>query len=712
MGETPVSELEQSALGQAVPEVSEEPAQAEVSETSLALQALGLHTARLRASDEARLGAEFRARADAVLTGATLHVSLTKPLSRKVEAIEVTLNGDSVATIAMSDLDSGVHHRRFELDATSLGDRNYINFQLVGKGGQPLQRVAPGTWLLLRGGRLTLQSVHLSLPVGLEQLPLPFLDGDFQQQQVLNFVFAEASPALVQAAGVAAGWFALQGGERVSFATQLGALPAGADALVFAVGTAQLQALGLEGLQWGQPTLAVLAHPKDAQRRLLVFYAPTEAGLQAVANGLVRYGYELSGTARSFAEPVPLPELKQGQVPRWAAGRTIALGDLPGAPTLRLDGGHAGDLVIGFRLRPDLFVWPRDKLYVRLKYQQGGSEQALARVHVMFNEQSLGTLPSGRQGERRFAVSADLLRGFNELVLQVSYPPGVLLGDGEPVYVEVLPDSRIEFAQAPQHFLSWPDLRTFVEDGFPFTAVANLSETVVWLPGQPATGELSALLSQLAYFATITGYVPSGPTVLFGASQSKVLAGRDLLVVGAAGRHPMFEQFPDVLPVKLHQDQAVLRKLGLEALAERWLEGRFRTTEFERARLALSEQGPYGAVIGVASPYDPARALLVITGSESSAVPEVADIRGFADAAARRNDVLLVRGGKRAFFSLGGIQGRGDLPWSIALRFWFAQHWPLLVLVLLGAALSFAVFAFRGLGGLARDRLGVGRSTP
>src|SRR5207248_9057758 len=103
-------------------------------------------------------------------------------------------------------------------------------------------------------------------------------------------------------------------------------------------------------------------------------------------------------------------------------------------------------------------------------------------------------------------------------------PCAVALSQGDPPHVEIAPDSVLHLEGA-RHFSMLPDLSLFAFDGWPFTRVADLSETAIVLPDRPAPAELGTALSIVARMAQVTGSVGTGVALLPASAASGVHRG-------------------------------------------------------------------------------------------------------------------------------------------------------------------------------------------
>jgi hypothetical protein len=715
----------------------------------LPLADLGLTKDALAYSDAASQSVHFKARADHVLTRAELDLRLVRPAGvAGFEAFDVLLNGELAAVIPVAQFATQPLHKRLSFDPSSLAGENTLSLRMrSARDAEGCGRVPAGSWNALQAADLWLESAALPLPDDLAQLPLPFFDPEFDREQVLHFVLGtELTSRDLEAAALVAAWFALQGRGRLSFEVHTHELPDD-DAVVLLDSERAASQLALGPLkQESRASLELRPNPRAPERKLLVLRAGNATQLLAAAHGLLRDGYELSGARVEVASPVApdalaypsapdapaspsapgalaqpsapdalaypsAPDALATDVPRWVTHGDVVLGQLPEPQPLRVRGGRSGTLRIGFRLPPDLFVWPSEQVELDLGYTQGISpDHGPARLHVAFNGASLGTLPSTAQGRVKLHVPRTELRGYNELYLHVSYVDPAANGgstcsasDDPRAFVALTPDSRLRVGRA-RRFALLPDLRLFLYDGFPFTAHGDLRDTSIVLPADPRASELATMLDAFAHFAAITGQAWTHTQIELGEPDDSTLVGRDVLLIAAAGRHPLLRRWQAHSSVAFMGSRASLHYPERVSLLDRYLSGRFGQSELERAQRA-AQGGALGVVFGFPAPFDASRSVVVLTGSDDAHMPRLSHLQGYAASSEPQNDVLLINASGRSLFWLGAERGRGQLPWLLGVRFWLAHDWPVLVVLLMASAALIASWARNRLAALARRRL-------
>ncbi len=92
-------------------------------------------------------------------------------------------------------------------------------------------------------------------------------------------------------------------------------------------------------------------------------------------------------------------------------------------------------------------------------------------------------------------------------------------------------DSTIDFSKY-YHFIAMPDLRAFANAGFPFSRMADLSQTLVVMPPKPAPAQLTTLLDALGTVGAQTGFPAINVQLTDDASK---IRGKDadIMIVGA-----------------------------------------------------------------------------------------------------------------------------------------------------------------------------------
>jgi cellulose synthase (UDP-forming) len=288
--------------------------------------------------------------------------------------------------------------------------------------------------------------------------------------------------------------------------------------------------------------------------------------------------------------------------------------------------------------------------------------------------------------------------GGNDLQLHFDARPldqGACVAIPEDIRLSVDPDSTIDLSNA-YHFTELPNLALFVSSGFPFTRMADLSETAVVLPERAGTVELSAFLGLMGRLGSLTGYPAMGVTVLRGGEAASGL-DKDLVVVGTLGR---LRGAADLLRASPYRPEGGILRVALsQTLPGIWrLFGDTREEQRQRAAAALATPLGSGAatLIGAAAPYGHGRSVVALLAGEPQGLDAmvealedpvlVPDIQG---------DLALLSAGRMTSWRTGSSFTVGYLPpwlWPD----WLLRDRPLWILVLMvGAAATLGLALLR-----------------
>ena len=667
---------------------------------------LGLTESQGQYATRSALSFWFFARQDEVLTDARLRLRFSsKPaLYRDIEAVELALNDEPVATLSRSDL---LRDREpvLRLDSRLLSARNSLTMRLLGTAsGSCEDQVPRGAWRALEQGVIETRGRPLPLPDDLGILPVPFVDPQVDRTVEIPIVFPETpGRAEIEAAMLVAGWIGTRTSAPATFPIVVNALPA-SSAVVLLVGEGAFDLLTVPAPDG--PTLRIMDHPahRGTNYKLLIVQGRDVAEMAAAARTLGLRDEPLEGAVVVIDEPLPAGPRRPYDSPRWLPpSQVVEFGDVAGGHSLVHSGLGGGTMELQFRIAPDLFTWPKDRVPLTVDFSHlAPTVDFVPRVTVELNGEYVGVLERPRVsnglggGSQTMELHRSWLRGFNQLQFHVSWPnldapceEIAHLGGG--IETKIAASSSINFAGIP-HFSRMPDVATFIDDGFPFTRFADLAATAVVLPAEPAREDLSTLLSLVAHMAGVTGYAaPRAPVFFEDQITEGALGGRDLLVVGSATSLRLLEQWDGVLPLRSLRGRLLPRVPSWLEQVEAGLGGHLVRRDSDEAGEVLARSSRNSAVMGLQSPLSPGRSAVVVTGSGPDAMPSAGDLVGFTQAREGGGDLLLVDSrGSRVRFRIGPRYDAGRLSWFTRLRWVSANHWLVLLpaVVLIGLLLA------------------------
>ncbi len=638
-----------------------------------------------------------------VPTAAHLHLGYawSPALITDLSRLEVSINDERIRTLPLVAGMGAETWVDVPIPPEVLQDANRIGFRFIGHYQRscedPLHTslwatVSPRTTIELTTDRLPLAN-DLSL------LPRPFFDdhdpGPVTVPMVLS---AQPSDAMLESAGIVASWFGALGAYRAAhFPVTQGGLPAG-NAVAFVLANDPPPGVPIPPISG--PTIAEVANPADPASKLLLVMGRDAEELKAAATGLVLSNAVLAGDVVGIA-PVALPRRKPYDASRWVStDHPIKFGQIVRPEGLRTE-GFLGSVNVGFRSAPDLFLWRDQGVPLTLRYRppQGDwIDWRAARVDLALNGAFIKAQPllagswipgwlqptASRVGigtpedEIDAAVPPVYFGGQNRLEALFDIVPRKVGNCRDVLHtgvgVTVDPASTIDLSNVA-HYAVLPEIGYFASAAFPFTRMADLSETGVVLGDQPSPQEISVYLTAMAMAGASTGDAALKVRVVRSREVDQ-LTDRDLLVIGLYDRHPFLDQLGDTAPVQAQRGQIVLtRPVGQEQPSI-------------MARLADSRSPPpvvpvsaisgnaMAALFQIESPLARRRNLVAIAATTPAALAPVLQALTSSDRLGQlHGGVALFAADSLTVYPPDRTYINGRLPWLAWLRWTLSGHW-------------------------------------
>ncbi|RZJ15665.1 MAG: cellulose biosynthesis cyclic di-GMP-binding regulatory protein BcsB [Acidovorax sp.] len=686
-------------------------------------------------------GVAFSVRNDEVVTGARLKLnySYSPALITSLSHIKVMVNEQVAATIPVTTQQAGENlQREIVIPPRLITEFNRLNLQLIGHYTMECEDpLHSSLWANVGNDSvLELTVAPIAQTNDLALLPQPFFDRRDVRPLELPIVFnSSPNPGTLQAAGTMSSWFgALAGFRGAKFPSLIGELPARGNAVVMVAGRAKAPAgLTLPDIQG--PTVAVVSHPADRNGKLLLVMGRDEAELAVAAKALAVGSSALSGPIARITEVTELKPRKPYDAPNWLANdRPVKFGELVEAQTLNVS-GYAPDLIrVNFFLPPDLFAWRQNGIPVDLRYRytpRPNADKSTLNISVnqqflkslplhAVNHEQLGTLdrllnkvlPSTPSGPEREKFHIPLFKLPAQSQLQMHYFYDVVKQGAckdvplDNVRGSVEADSTIDISHFP-HFMAMPDLAAFGNAGFPFTRMADLSESAVVMPDKLGVQEVGTYLGLMGIMGRVTGFPALGVTVA-QAAQVDRLADKDLLVISSGGdTQPLLKQWASAIPAALQGDaksfqmadfvHRVLRWWGFEEESE---------TRTRRNQVAFSSASTDAFVAGFESPLKSSRSVVLVASNQPAGLAQVMDALLDAEAVKHVQGSTTVIRGKQVDSLIAEKNYYVGKLGPLLYAQWFLSRNPLLLILLgVSAAMLVAVIMYLSLRARARGRL-------
>ncbi|MBV9783527.1 MAG: UDP-forming cellulose synthase catalytic subunit [Acidisphaera sp.] len=667
---------------------------------SLTLRQLGATgPLQLRGTSELQ-GVQFGIRADEVVTAARLDLTgaMSPALIPEFSNDTVTLNEQYVGTIPVVK-DQPNFSLSMPVSPVFFQDNNRLNFRFTGRYTKDCNDPLSGLlWSTIYDtSTLTMTLERLPPQRDLARLPLPFFDPHEKLELSLPFVLpASPDSNTLKAAGIVASWFGQQADFRGAVFPVLNDAPPQGNAVMVVVGgqggaSSSASTVALPPING--PTLAVVANPNDPMASLLIIGGRSADEAVVAAMTLAVGSRGLGGDVAA----VQLPEIPARQAydaPAWIpTNRVVRFGELVDSSELQ-SYGYTGLLHVPFRTAPDFFTWRNSAFPEVVRYRSPTGpiiDVAPSRLDVGINGVYLDSFPLSPIERRESWVSRSLDFGAAQPEARTNIPAYDVFGqndlqfffDARPLHrgdcvavpqdlrMSIDPDSTIDLSRG-YRFAQLPNLAYFVGSGFPYTRMADLSQTAVVLPDQPSPIEISAFLDMMGRFGAITGY-PAIRVAVVRADGVNAVAGRDLLMMGTmqhlAGAADLLSNSPlrmngNRLTIDLRTPLASVRRVFGDQ------------TEAERQRAATVLSAPLSettsALIGSESPVRHGRTLIAVLAAQPQALDGVvATFRDSARSPLIQGDLSLLSGDQVTSYRVGSTYTVGNLA------FWVWPSWML-----------------------------------
>ncbi|MEQ8799797.1 MAG: cellulose biosynthesis cyclic di-GMP-binding regulatory protein BcsB [Salinisphaeraceae bacterium] len=683
---------------------------------------------QLRAGEAVRLSGldndatlDFGIPREEAVTAATLDLSmaLSPALLPQLSHVNVRLNGRFVDTIVVDETRSGARiESSLAVDPRLFADYNQLQLEFIGHYAEQCENPAHSSlWVEISPeSRLTLDTELLDIRTGLSALPVPFFDPRDNRELVLPVVFGGSpSPAMLEAAGMLAGWFGMQASYRgARFPVSVRGMP---DRHALVLATNETLPAGLDAPPVEQPTVSVLSSPDNPRIKRLLVQGATVDQVRTATLGLIEGQILMTGDRATVESVQPPPPRAVNDVPAWMdTDRPVRLGDLAdSAESLQVKGHRPQPITINARIPPDIYTGFFEGVDMDLRYRYTRpSAPDGSRLAVLVNNRfvrSLALQPDTSDGQASRIqlplLDRDRSRARDELRL-----PAFQLGadnrlqfhfshdfqqagacQSAPtanIYSAIDPDSTIDLTGFPRH-APMPDLALFANAGYPFTRYADLSRTTAVLPDGYATTDIEALLFTLGRLGRLSGLAGTRVEVVRQSDLGE--SDDDLLLVGAEPdwlRQSADDADDSGPPLLIGSARRTLRRAAESTPG-------LTTT--------ISARGALGMLVGFESPFAPGSSVVAVAGNSAAGLQQA--VSALADPARIdrvRHGVTVVTDEQVRSVNTGHTYAIGNLTWWQRVWLYFAGHPLLLTVLAVLAGLILAVLAFWLLRGVAAAR--------
>lgn len=664
-------------------------------------------------------GVEFGMRSDEVVSQAMLNLEYTpSPSLLPVQSqLKVYLNDELMDVLPVTKEQLGKKTlAQVPINPLFITDFNRVRLEFVGHYRDVCENPASSTLWMDVGRNSSLQMTYQSLALqnDLSAFPIPFFDPRDSRPLSLPMVFASSPDVTEQlAATIVASWFGSRSGWRgQNFPVMYDKMP-DKNAIVFAT-NAKRPSFLRDHPEVKGPTVEMMSHPDNPYVKLLVVFGRDDKDLVQAAKAIAQGNILFRGSSVVVDEVKPLLARKPYDAPNWVrTDRAVTFGELKTyEEQLQATGLEPSPVSLSMNLPPDLYLLRTNGIDINLKYRYTAPTiKDSSRMDISLNNQflqsfSLASTQENNQLMLRLPVLQGLLDGktdvsipalklgaVNQLRFDFQYMnpmPGGSLENCitfQPVQNRVVigDESTIDFSRF-YHFLAMPDLRAFANASFPFSRMADLSESIVVMPKAPSEGQVTTLLDTMATVGAQTGLPAVNVTLTDDGSQIQN-KDADIMLIGT-------------IPDKLKDDTRIDM---LVKATQSWVNTPMRQTEFPSimpdvndrqasVQTAVTSKGPMAAIVGFQSPFNDQRSVVALLADGPRGYEL---LNGAMNDSGKRasmfGSVSVIRESGVNSLRVGDIYYVGHLPWFERLWYALANH-PVLLAIL--AAVSVVLLAW------------------
>ncbi|MCL5498698.1 cellulose biosynthesis cyclic di-GMP-binding regulatory protein BcsB [Escherichia coli] len=657
-------------------------------------------------------GASFTLPVDQVITTARLELNLkiSPAMVARNATMQLMLNGQPLGTVPLTVTDSDTARYQLDIPSALMVSSNNLSFKINDGDAMQCQRDLSDKYrvTILADSHFELEGQQLDIGADLSHFPRPFFDSMQMTPAAIAMAFpAKLSPDTLSASALISSWMGIQADYRgVSFAAYHDRLPEKNGILIGHPGE-QIGGLTLPDTE--QSLLKVVDNPANPVYKLLLVVGKDDASLRAAAWRLTRGNFAFQTPSVDVTSQT-IPMSKPYDAPRWIpTDRPVKLSELIRKDqSLTTTGLWHDPLRVAFRAAPDLFLWDGETIPLHIGYRfptESWIDEDRSWLSMTMNDTFLHNLPVNKQGaletlwhklggdarQEKFDMPLEpyMIYGDNQLSLYFNIQPkanapcSVLLNNNIKSRIE--DDSWIDLSHT-RHFALLPNLSYFVGASFPFTRLADYSETVLMLPQNPTETQIATLLDMAARSGNATGTALGHNRVVLGVptggAGAELLNDRDVLAVTGLDQHDFNRAILNSSPFVMHDSTLGVREPTTWERIKRWITGDWASDGLEADRYFSSNEAWRGFV-SFPSPWNNDRLVVLAIGSNDDQLSRLhGDLASAKINAGIRGDAAVItnENGVRSF-RVGEQFPSGEMPAQMRVIWYANQHSALLAIL-------------------------------
>ena len=674
----------------------------------------------------------FAVRADEKVIAAkiVLAYDYSPSLNEELSLLKVSVNDKAVALERLLHARAAGVQKEVNLDPSLIKNFNELRFDFDGiyatSCSNPLQT---NFWLTLSDPtRIELTVVPKTLAPDLRLLPAPFID---RADSMVNlpFVFS-ASPSIgsLRAAGVLASWFGIQSGIKgAKFSPYFNDLPNG-NAIVVVSGDETVAGIKSDGTA----NIAIRQHPANPAARLLIVSGASEADVLSAARVVALNHRTLTGSSVKVLKELIAEARLPYDAPAWVrTDRPMKFGELTRLEDLKTQGFYPEVIRVNFRTPPDVFTWRTQGIPMQLKYRATRfSHLRSTALGVGINNNFIDTISLNSASEQKdqdknlISKLGEVVQSSNKSVREMAahLPPYSLGGRDQLQFsysteitasgpcdlpannfvASIDAESSLDFSVFPK-FAAMPNLGFFATSGYPFTRLADLSETSVVLSDKPSVQEVQVYLRVMSKMGEASGY-PSTRHSLIKASEIATATDKDIIVIGTEQMQGLFTAWAAHMPLSIESGVRTIKEpLTSWRPSFRWEQLDIDPMAKSPSQISLSSSSGLVTMMGFESPLKAKRSVVFLYADKASDFQRLDDLMGDpARTSSIVGDFVVVDEKSVQATKASSTYFLGQIDFVTKVRWFLADNPIVVVVITLLVALLAAAALYRPLALLTR----------
>lgn len=709
-----------------------------VHQRTYSFKQLGYNSSIHMQGSESEAYVGFGSRLDEISSRAQLSLEFTTSpaLIETVSHLKIFFNNELMGVVPVVKGSQGQKVKAtIPLDPRLFSNYNQLRFQLIGNANENCGNPNDGSiWAdISPESTVTFNVQKTLLENDLSLLPAPFFDPrDMNPLRLPMVVGDNVDLDEIKAAGIASSYFGTLAEWRgTDFPVLKNTIPT-ENAIVFITNDNKPDFLR-DYPDADGPHLQVISHPSQPYVKLLVVSGRNSQDLIQAVRGMAFGQHLLTGSSAEITRMAQVAPRQAYDAPNWiATDRPVALSELvKDKNSLQVNGYTPPPMNVSFRLPPDLFTWqsrgiPFDLSY---RYSPPSTDNSGSRMSLSVNEQFIKAFNLTSKGETKHSsrlrlplvndadndggsmyIPAFKVGSLNDIKFEFGFASSTastsICQSTQPSkqYAAIDANSTIDFSGYP-HYIEMPNMRSFANAGFPFTRMADLSETVAVLSENPSVEEIQTFVNMMGRFGVDTGY-PAFKVSVTDKWSAESLKDKDILAIGTT---PNLQDVNEsYTPNMLLKDGLRLSQLpakNQKQKGQNWVDPS--TAESKPADLVeVSATGDFASIVSYQSPFNHQRTVVSLLGSTPKSLDLINNaLIDTGKVEAMFGSVVTIKPDSVASFNVGEHYYVGELPvWQLVM-YHFSQHPILMAIASLLLVVLVTIALWRTLRAVARRRI-------